>query len=274
AAVRIRRGRVLREQIDRQTADTQLDRSEQNPQEPQQAERHGRQRQHQRNHVLAAAPPLQLDPRGFFPFWVAGAGELSSGLVHLPPSPFSRRSSMSLDSESTMNVIRNRIKPSSISADVCKPGLASANSLASAEVMLLPGENSETLSSRLVLPITNVTAIVSPSARPRPSITPPITPVRVNGNTIFHITSQVVQPMPYADSFSRTGVTSNTSRITAAMYGMIMIAKITPAQRMPMPIGGPLNNAPTIGMPLRSVPSGFSNHVAKIGANTSRPHMP
>ena len=45
--------------------------------------------------------------------------------------------------------------------------------------MLLPGANSDTLSSRFVLPITKVTAIVSPSARPRPSITPPITPVFV-----------------------------------------------------------------------------------------------
>lgn len=71
------------------------------------------------------------------------------------------------------------MRPSSISADVCSPGAASANSFASADVMLLPGEYSDTLSSRFVLPMTNVTAIVSPSARPRPSITPPITPVFV-----------------------------------------------------------------------------------------------
>ena len=80
--------------------------------------------------------------------------------------------------------------------------------------------------------------------------------------------------MPYADSFSSTGVTSNTSRITEAMYGMIMIARITPAHRMPMPIGGPWNSAPTTGMSPSTTPSGFSNYVAKIGANTSRPHMP
>ena len=91
---------------------------------------------------------------------------------------------MSFDRASTKNVITKRMRPSSISADVCRPGPASANSLASADVMLLPGEKSDTLSSRLVLPITNVTAIVSPSARPRPSITPPITPVRVYGSTM------------------------------------------------------------------------------------------
>ncbi|MNT95334.1 hypothetical protein D3C72_2371920 [compost metagenome] len=84
-----------------------------------------------------------------------------------------------MDSASTTKVMKNRIRPSSISAAVCRPAPASANSLASAEVMLLPGENSDALSSRLVLPITKVTAMVSPSARPRPSITPPMTPARV-----------------------------------------------------------------------------------------------
>jgi hypothetical protein len=38
---------------------------------------------------------------------------------------------------------------------------------------------------------------------------------------------------------SSGGVTSNTSRITAAMNGMIMIARMMPADRMPMPTGGP-----------------------------------
>lgn len=80
--------------------------------------------------------------------------------------------------------------------------------------------------------------------------------------------------MPYADSFSNTGVTSNTSRITEAMYGMIMIARITPADRMPMPIGGPWNSAPMTGIGPSSAPTGFWKYVAKIGANTSRPHIP
>ena len=35
----------------------------------------------------------------------------------------------------------------------------------------------------VALPMTKVTAIVSPSARPRPSITPPITPTRAKGST-------------------------------------------------------------------------------------------
>jgi hypothetical protein len=39
-------------------------------------------------------------------------------------------------------------------------------------------------------------------------------------------------------------VTSNTSRITEAMNGMIMIARMMPADRMPMPTGGPDTSAP------------------------------
>ena len=40
------------------------------------------------------------------------------------------------------------------------------------------------------------------------------------------------------------GVTSKTSRITAAMNGMIMMARMIPADRMPMPTGGPDTSAP------------------------------
>ena len=42
-------------------------------------------------------------------------------------------------------------------------------------VYFLPGEKSE-VGSRLALPITKVTAMVSPSARPSPSMMPPMTP--------------------------------------------------------------------------------------------------
>jgi hypothetical protein len=44
------------------------------------------------------------------------------------------------------------------------------------------------------LPMTNVTAIVSPSARPEPSMIPPITPTFVYGSTMFQTTSHVVAP--------------------------------------------------------------------------------
>ena len=47
----------------------------------------------------------------------------------------------------TIKVITNRIRPSSISAATCRPVSASANSLASAEVILFPGIYNEMLSS-------------------------------------------------------------------------------------------------------------------------------
>jgi len=52
------------------------------------------------------------------------------------------------------------------------------NSLASVEAMLLPGAISEA-ERRCALPMTKVTAMVSPSARPRPSMMPPTTPTLV-----------------------------------------------------------------------------------------------
>ena len=95
--------------------------------------------------------------------------------------------------------------------------------------------------------MTKVTAIVSPSARPSPSMMPPITPILVYGRTMFQTTSQVVAPMPYADSLSTGGTISNTSRITEAMNGMTMTDRMIPAVRMPMPLGAPWNSAPITG---------------------------
>ena len=84
--------------------------------------------------------------------------------------------------------------------------------------------------------MTNVTAIVSPSARPSPSMMPPMTPIRVYGSTTLRTTSHVVQPRPYADSFSTGGTISNTSRITDAMNGITMTDRMTPAVSTPSPV--------------------------------------
>ncbi|MNT97732.1 hypothetical protein D3C72_2401180 [compost metagenome] len=73
-----------------------------------------------------------------------------------------------------MKVMTNSRKPSANSAEMWKSA-ASPNSLASVDAIEVPGENSE-VGMRLALPITKVTAMVSPSARPNPSMTPPITP--------------------------------------------------------------------------------------------------
>src|SRR5882762_2353615 len=54
----------------------------------------------------------------------------------------------------------------------------SANSLAIAAEIVVPGANTDE-EMRNELPMMKVTAMVSPSARPSPSIMPPITPTRV-----------------------------------------------------------------------------------------------
>ena len=70
------------------------------------------------------------------------------------------------------------------------------------------------------------------------------------------------------------GVTSNTSRITAAMNGMIMIARMMPAERSPMPSGGPRKSAPINGMWPTVAESAGWMYCPKSGAKTSSPHMP
>jgi hypothetical protein len=83
-----------------------------------------------------------------------------------------------LAADNTIKVIANRISASANSADWCSGWAASANSLAKVEEIEFPAENSDH-DKVLALPMTKVTAMVSPSARPRPSMTPPTTPVLV-----------------------------------------------------------------------------------------------
>ena len=69
-------------------------------------------------------------------------------------------------------------------------------------------------------------------------------------------------------------MTSNTSRMTAAMNGMIMMARMMPADRMPMPTGGPENSAPSSGTSPSQRCIGCCTQADRMGANTSSPHMP
>src|SRR5688500_11757732 len=149
---------------------------------------------------------------------------------------------------STTKVTRNNTKPSAMSAERYISESASANSLAMVAAIELPGISSDAVSS-CALPSTKVTAIVSPSARPRPKNTPPTTAERVYGSTTSHTTSQRVEPSAYDDSLSRPGTVRNTSRITEEMKGITMIASTRPAVPMPRPSGGPENSAPTSGSP-------------------------
>src|SRR5690606_21774291 len=135
---------------DRQRGEAEPDDLEQDPAEPEQAEAHRQQRERERSPVHELASQVQVH------------GQLRC------PSRRRSRISSSCDAARTTKVMRKRMSPSSISAPACRPGLASWNSFASAEVMLLPGWNSDTPVKRLVLPMTKVTAMVSPSARPSP----------------------------------------------------------------------------------------------------------
>ena len=55
----------------------------------------------------------------------------------------------------------------------------------------------------------------------------------------LYMTSQVVAPMPKADSRMVRGTRRKTSRAMAQMKGRIMKARMIPALIMPMPMGGP-----------------------------------
>ena len=75
---------------------------------------------------------------------------------------------------STVKVIRNKISPRAIRAERCISE-ASPNSLAMVEANVEPESNRD-YGKRCEVPMTKVTAMVSPKARPKPSMTTPIIP--------------------------------------------------------------------------------------------------
>jgi hypothetical protein len=100
--------------------------------------------------------------------------------------------------------------------------------------MVYPGANNDfAISGRL--PITIVTAIVSPSALPKPRITPPTMPARALRSTPMRIISQRVAPSASTASRWCCGTTCNTSRVIDEIMGMIMIARMIPAPSIPIP---------------------------------------
>src|SRR5205807_572542 len=81
----------------------------------------------------------------------------------------------------TDNVMMNSTRPISMSAERYSESAASVNSFAITADIVCCGANSDAEILGL-LPITIVTAIVSPSARPKPSMTAPMMPVRANSS--------------------------------------------------------------------------------------------
>ncbi len=76
------------------------------------------------------------------------------------------------------------------------------------------------------------TAMVSPSARPSPSIEPPMIPPRPNGSTTVRTMPHRVPPRASAASFSAGGVWAKTSRETEAMIGRTMSDTTIPAMNI------------------------------------------
>ena len=133
-----------------------------------------------------------------------------------------------------MNVIKNKTRPSSISALKYRSPVASVNSLAITDAIVYPGANNDALICGL-FPMTMVTAMVSPSARAKARNTEPMMPVRAHGTTTCQVASQRVAPIASAASRCSRGTLSNTSRDTEMMNGTTMIASTMPAVRKPTP---------------------------------------
>ncbi len=116
-----------------------------------------------------------------------------------------------------------------------------------------------------------VTAIVSPRARPRPSMAPLITDDLPNGRTVIRIISQRVAPSACAPSWSLRGVCVKTSRATAETIGRIITARTSPATSIVRPVAeaGPSKS----GMKPRFSSSHFITGTA-AGPRTKMPQRP
>ena len=77
--------------------------------------------------------------------------------------------------------------------------------------------------------------MVSPRARPNPSITAPTTPPLLDGSTAMRIISHRVAPSARAASRLACGTCRKTSREMAATIGSIMIASTTEAAKTDLP---------------------------------------
>jgi hypothetical protein len=162
-----------------------------------------------------------------------------------------------------------RIRPIATSDCVWSPPLASLNVTAILDAMVWAWSKIDTGMS-WPLPITIVTAIVSPSARPRPRIAAPTTPERAYGSTALTATSQRVAPRPNIASRWLFGTELSTSREIETIVGRIMIARITPAAPRPTPKLGPWKKGsqPSVAMSQESTVS------RRNGLSTKMPHSP
>ena len=121
-------------------------------------------------------------------------------------------------------------------SDERRKSSASPNWLAMIDAMEFPVEVMES-GMLFVLPMSIVTVIVSPKARPMANIYAENIPEPATGNTTLPITSARVAPKLYAPSFNSLGTIFINSALSEAAYGTIIMANTNEAVRTPEPCG-------------------------------------
>ncbi len=169
----------------------------------------------------------------------------------------------------TSSVMTNSTRPEAISAS--RPiTVASLNLLAMFWAKVPPPGSSRLALMSKVGERTMATAIVSPSARPRPSIEAEMMPERPKGITDIRMTSQRVAPRARAASSCMRGTCRKTSRLTLVMIGRIMIASRMPtvsSERGAPPLHSKIPVQPRYSSSQPKSPS-------MCGTRKSAPHRP
>ena len=88
----------------------------------------------------------------------------------------------------------------------------------------------------MVPPMTMLTAMVSPNARPKPSSIAAITLGAEARNTTFFTVSHFVAPIDSEASFKEMGIASKASMHKDIMMGKTMIERIIAAEKMHSPV--------------------------------------
>src|SRR5215469_2101310 len=171
----------------------------------------------------------------------------------------------------TANVSTNSTRPAAMNAPVCFGSLNSAALFAIFDANVSPPLKIEKVNGAPGegLDRMSMTAIVSPSARPRPSIEPLMRPGRPYGSTATRIISQRVAPSAHAASMFCGGVRSNTSRLMAVMIGRIMMASTTPPSKI-------VPTSTFLSLKSGNPPRWYSVRCTdrRCGASTMMPQMP
>src|SRR5205809_476294 len=189
---------------------------------------------------------------------------------HAAPSP--RRRTRPIMSRAKMLIKSDmsiRTSPSSMSALSSSGSVAFRKLLAIQLAIVCPWSNRE-MEIALRFPIVIVTAIVSPTARPRPRMTAPKIPARAYLRTATRVVSHRVAPRLNAASRWLSGTARRASRETAEMVGMIMIARMTPAVNLSVPMAFPWKMGKN---PKTSCTTG-STDTRMTGPSTKIPHRP